>query len=612
MDVGSCSVGNNPLAQLHKHTQQNKSLQFNQKNNGRLNESPLQGTNKPGINEAFISNVNAISQENMANMQRFINGEPLIDDKRRMEIGPSSGRLPPFSNVHSLQTSANPTQIKGVNDISHWSQEFQGSNSIQNRNTDTGNSEKAWQRGSTTASSRFQYPNTMMNNYAYASMNSLSGSRLQSPAFMNQQQSGRSKEGVNEQEQQPWTDQFEKLEKEVSENLDINDEIEKEENVSEVEQNKPETVEKEEGVYGDQYQSDFQEVWDSIHKDAEEVLPSELVNDDLNLGEDYLKYLGGRVNGNIEYAFQSNNEYFNNPNAYKIGCLLMENGAKLSEAALAFEAAVKEKPDHVDAWLRLGLVQTQNEKELNGISALEECLKLDPKNLEAMKTLAISYINEGYDMSAFTMLDKWAETKYPEIWSRIKQQDDKFQKEKGFTHIDMNAHITKQFLQLANNLSTIDPEIQLCLGLLFYTKDDFDKTIDCFESALRVNPNDELMWNRLGASLANSNRSEEAIQAYHRALQLKPSFVRARYNLAVSSMNIGCFKEAAGYLLSVLSMHEVNTNNKKGDVGSLLNTYNDTVIETLKRVFIAMNRDDLLQEVKPGMDLKRFKGEFSF
>ena len=93
--------------------------------------------------------------------------------------------------------------------------------------------------------------------------------------------------------------------------------------------------------------------------------------------------------------------------------------------------------------------------------------------------------------------------------------------------------------------------------------------------------------------------------------RLKPSFVRARYNLAVSSMNIGCFKEAAGYLLSVLSMHEVNTN-KKGDVGSLLNTYNDAVIDTLKRVFIAMNRDDLLQEVKPGMDLKKFRGEFSF
>lgn len=86
-----------------------------------------------------------------------------------------------------------------------------------------------------------------------------------------------------------------------------------------------------------------------------------------------MKYLGGRVNGNIEYA----SPMLALPRS--IGCLLMENGAKLSEAALAFEAAVKEKPDHVDAWLRLGLVQTQNEKELNGISALEECLKLDKR-----------------------------------------------------------------------------------------------------------------------------------------------------------------------------------------------------------------------------------------
>ncbi|CAI4055821.1 hypothetical protein N7582_000436 [Saccharomyces uvarum] len=611
MDVGSCSVGNNPLAQLHKHTQQNRSLQFGQQSNGPRNESPLQNNIKLNGTEAFKSNSNAISQESMAHMHRFMNGEPLADDKRRMEIGQSSAMPLSLSSMRSMQMASSPTQTSGANNTSHWSQEFQNGGNIQNKITNAGNSEKVWQHPSQATSRQFQYPNTMMNNYPYSSMNSFSGSRLQSPSFINQQHTGRSKEEIKQQGEQPWMDQFEKLEKEVSENLNIHDGIEEEENMTEVEQNKPEIVEKDEVVFGDQYQSDFQEVWDSIHKDAEDVLPSELVNDDLDLGEDYLKYLGGRVNGNIEYTFQSNNEYSKNPNAYKIGCLLMENGAKLSEAALAFEAAVKERPDHVDAWLRLGLVQTQNEKELNGISALEECLKLDPNNLEAMKTLAISYINEGYDMSAFTMLDKWAETKYPEIWSNIKQQDERTQKERGSTHIDMNARVTKQYLQLANSLSSADPEVQLCLGLLFYTKDDFDKTIDCFESALKVNPNDELMWNRLGASLANSNRSEEAIQAYHRALQLKPSFVRARYNLAVSSMNIGCYKEAAGYLLTVLSMHEVDTK-KKGDLGSLLNTYNDSVIDTLKRVFIAMNRDDLLQEVKPGMDLKSFRGEFSF
>ena len=39
---------------------------------------------------------------------------------------------------------------------------------------------------------------------------------------------------------------------------------------------------------------------------------------------------------------------------YEIGLQLMENGAKLSEAALAFEAAIQRDENHVDAWLKLG------------------------------------------------------------------------------------------------------------------------------------------------------------------------------------------------------------------------------------------------------------------
>jgi Flp pilus assembly protein TadD len=42
------------------------------------------------------------------------------------------------------------------------------------------------------------------------------------------------------------------------------------------------------------------------------------------------------------------------------------------------------------------------------------------------------------------------------------------------------------------------------------------------------------LWNRLGATLANSGSPEEAIDAYRRALELKPSFTRAIYNLGVS------------------------------------------------------------------------------
>lgn len=399
-----------------------------------------------------------------------------------------------------------------------------------------------------------------------------------------------------------WDEQFRELEQEVADNLNLNAAKDSKDDIAAMEMEGQEEI-----VIKDDYQSEFQEVWDNLQRDADDLLPDELAGDDA-WEADYQRFLSGRVSGNMKYKFDDENEYLHNPNAYEIGCILMENGAKLSEAALAFEAAVQEDPKHVDAWLKLGEVQTQNEKELHGISALEQCLKLDQSNLEAMKTLAISYINEGYDVSAFTMLNRWVETKYPNLLDSkegITIEDD-FEHEQE--RYKLNEKIKKQFLQIANRLPQVDPDVQLCLGLLFYADDEFDKTIDCFKAALNVNPQDELMWNRLGASLANSNRSEEAIQAYHKALQLKPSFVRARYNLAVSCINIGCYKEAAEHLLASLKMHEV----EGVQATPTSRPGNNNILETLKRAFVALDRRDLLDRVKPGMDLDQFRGEFKF
>jgi peroxin-5 len=58
------------------------------------------------------------------------------------------------------------------------------------------------------------------------------------------------------------------------------------------------------------------------------------------------------------------------------------------------------------------------------------------------------------------------------------------------------------------------------------------------DGRLSLPSQDPLLFNRLGATFANSGKTELAIQYYLEALDIQPSYVRARFNLAVANMNL--------------------------------------------------------------------------
>lgn len=339
-----------------------------------------------------------------------------------------------------------------------------------------------------------------------------------------------------------------------------------------------------------------------------------------------------------DYLFEEENVFRSMPDPFLEGVNIMREGGNLSLAALAFEAAVQKAPNHTDAWTMLGSVQAQNEKESPAIRALEHALTLDPSNLAALMGLAVSYTNEGYDSTAYRTLERWLATKYPEIIapSALTPAADV-----GFTdRQQLHAKVTDLFIraaQLSPAGEHMDPDVQVGLGVLFYGDEEYDKAVDCFEAALAStelgssNRRSQLhlLWNRLGATLANSGRSEEAIAAYERALTLHPNFVRARYNLGVSCINIGCLEEAAQHLLGALAMHKVVEREgverirEVTGVGEgvdeeglerLMGGMNQStnLFDTLRRVFEQMGRTDLSEMVVVGMDVEVFRRWFDF
>ncbi|KAE8351412.1 hypothetical protein BDV28DRAFT_158779 [Aspergillus coremiiformis] len=579
-----CSTAGNPLTQFTKHVQDDKSLQRDR----------LVGRGPGGMQEGIRS--------------RGMMGGP---DQMMDEFAQQPGQIPgagpqPFAMEHlrreldQFQNTPPRTGSPG------WAAEFDPGEQARMEAAFAGPKGPMMNNGSgfTPAEfARFQQqsrtgmpqtaspvpsgPSPMMAGYqrpmgmGYMGMGGMGGMGMMHPTYnpmamqqpMEEATQDKGKGRMVELDDVNWEAQFAEMETADTQKLDdeANDAIEAE--LNDLDRSVFTTSTSKEAAY-----DAFETIWQKVQAEtagsrklAEEDTDFN-VTDNLHLGDmgdwDGFDSLNTRFRDPQlgDYMFEDDNMFRNVGNPFEEGVKIMREGGNLSLAALAFEAAVQKDPQHVQAWTMLGSAQAQNEKELPAIRALEQALKVDPNNLDALMGLAVSYTNEGYDSTAYRTLERWLSVKYPQI---INPKDLSSDADLGFTDRQiLHDRVTDLFIQAAQlspSGEQMDPDVQVGLGVLFYCAEEYDKAVDCFSAALAstesgiVNQREQLhlLWNRLGATLANSGRSEEAIEAYEQALNINANFVRARYNLGVSCINIGCYPEAAQHLLGALSMHRV-------------------------------------------------------
>ncbi|ORX40456.1 hypothetical protein BD324DRAFT_610773 [Kockovaella imperatae] len=277
------------------------------------------------------------------------------------------------------------------------------------------------------------------------------------------------------------------------------------------------------------------------------------------------------------YLFQSANPYED----------IVGHDSPTLKGVLELEAVVQASPQDHEAWFHLGLKQQENEREDQAILALAKAVQLDPDHRPTYLALAVSYTNEGDQGAANVMLEKWIDLQ--EGAMALVRRD-------GETLSQERDRLIQRLIGLARQSpDEVDPDIQVALGVLFNSSEDYAKAEDCFQAALSVRPDDWILYNRLGATLANSGRSNEAISYYHKALSLHPNFVRALFNLGIAHVNLAQYAQAAQRILDALRLQHADATEAYSGSSLQKGIGSNVLWSTLRNVCMHMGRQDYVE-----------------
>ncbi|KAG8710832.1 hypothetical protein FRC08_016663 [Ceratobasidium sp. 394] len=223
--------------------------------------------------------------------------------------------------------------------------------------------------------------------------------------------------------------------------------------------------------------------------------------------------------------------------------------------------------------------------------------------MPAYLALAVSYANEGDKVSAHRAIGSWMGARGATV-RKVGGPGELGVVDGVGTVEEIHQEYVRELLNMARaSGEEIDADVQMALGVLLNTVEDYSKAQDCFRTALAVRPDDWLLFNRVGATLANSGSPAEAVPFYYKALELNPGYIRARYNLGISCVNLRRHDEAAQHLVDALVLQDSEGVNSDRGVTS------DSLWDTLRSTCLSLQRLDLAA-ICESRDIQKFINKF--
>lgn len=108
-------------------------------------------------------------------------------------------------------------------------------------------------------------------------------------------------------------------------------------------------------------------------------------------------------------------------------------------------------------------------------------------------------------------------------------------------------------------------------GVDLYKQGRYEKAIEAFKQAIRLNPDDADVYHVLGLVYAGLGRWQEAIESYKQAIRLNPDDVEAHNNLGMAYFNLGRYQEAIEAFKQVIRL-KPDHGNAHNNLGAAYNS----------------------------------------